>query len=262
METYRFDLAAKAIYEFVWDELCDWYLELTKPILNSDETPEKTLRGARYTLLSILEETLRLAHPFLPFITEEIWQQIPRSIRGTGDSIMLQPFPEANEAFADDDAVKDVAWIKQVVTGVRNIRGEMDISIAKPIPILFFNADESDKRCLAEYHDLLSFLLNPEELTLLSNDEALPVSSTYLVGEMQLLVPMKGLIDLESEVARLNKEIEKREKERNRADAKVNNPNFAKKAPAEVVQKERDKVAELSSAIEKLEQQRSRIEKL
>jgi valyl-tRNA synthetase len=262
MDTYRFDLASKAIYEFVWDEFCDWYLELSKPILNAATSPEATLRGTRHTLLSVLESTLRLAHPFLPFISEEIWQQIPGSIRGTGDTIMLQLYPEPDTGLIDEEAIKDVAWIKKVVTGVRNIRGEMDISIAKAIPILFHNGDDEDKRCLEAYRELLSFLVNPEELTMLSNDATLPVSSTYLVGEMQLLVPMSGLIDKDAEVSRLDKEIDRKEKERQRADGKVNNPNFVEKAPEAVVQKERDKVLELSSAIEKLQQQKSRIENL
>jgi valyl-tRNA synthetase len=262
MDTHRFDLASKAIYEFVWDEFCDWYLELSKPILNSKTSPEATIRGTRHTLLTVLESTLRLAHPFLPFITEEIWQQIPGSIRGPGTTIMLEQYPEPEAGLIDEKAIKDVAWIKKVVTGVRNIRGEMDISIAKAIPILFHNGDDADKRCLEAYRDLLSFLVNPEELTMLPNDASLPVSSTYLVGEMQLLVPMSGLIDKDAEVSRLDKEIDRKEKEKQRADGKVNNPNFVEKAPEAVVQKERDKVIELSSAIEKLQQQKLRIESL
>jgi len=262
MDTYRFDLASKAIYEFVWDEFCDWYLELSKPILNSKTSPEATIRGTRHTLLTVLESTLRLAHPFLPFITEEIWQQIPGSIRGPGTTVMLGQYPEPEPDLIDENAIKDVAWIKKVVTGVRNIRGEMDISIAKAIPILFHNGDAADKRRFEAYRDLLSFLVNPEELTMLPNDASLPVSSTYLVGEMQLLVPMSGLIDKDAEVSRLDKEIDRKEKERRRADGKVNNPNFVEKAPAAVVQKERDKVVELSSAIEKLQQQKLRIESL
>lgn len=262
MDTYRFDLAAKAIYEFVWDEFCDWYLELSKPILNSAASPANTVRGTRHTLLSVLENTLRLAHPFLPFITEEIWQQIPESIRGTADTIMLQQYPEPIEDLIDEEAIKDVDWIKSVVTGVRNIRGEMDISIAKPIPILFYNGDDSDRQRLEEYRNLLSFLINPAELTMLPNDAVLPVSSTYLVGEMQLLVPMSGLIDKEAEVMRLDKEIDRKSKEKQRADGKIKNPNFVEKAPEEVVQKERNKVLELSSAIDKLQQQKSRIESL
>jgi len=262
MDTHRFDLASRAIYEFVWDQFCDWYLELSKPILNSKASPANTVRSTRHTLLTVLESTLRLAHPFLPFITEEIWQQIPESIRGSGETIMLQPYPDPDESLVDEEAILDVAWIKNVVTGVRNIRGEMDISISRPIPVLFYNAGDSDRRCLKAYRNLLSFLINPEELTMLSNDATLPVSSTYLVGEMQLLVPMSGLIDKDAELTRLDKEIDRKSKERQRADGKINNPNFVEKAPDEVVQKERDKVFELSSAIDKLEQQKLRIENL
>lgn len=262
MRTYRFDLAAKAIYEFVWDEFCDWYLELTKPILNSPKTPADTIRGTQHTLLTVLEETLRLAHPFLPFITEELWQQIPQTIRAAGDTIMLQPYPEENASLIDEDAIRDVAWIKDVVTGARNIRGEMDIPIARAIPILFHNGNKTDKRRLEEYRNLLTFLLNPEELTMLPDGATLPVSSTYLVGEMQLLVPMSGLIDKDAEVLRLDKEIDRKIKERQRADGKINNPNFVEKAPQEVVQKERDKVQNLSSAIDKLVAQKARIESL
>ena len=262
MDTYRFDLAAKAIYEFVWDELCDWYLELSKPILNHESSSELELRGTRYTLLSILEETLRLAHPFLPFITEEIWQQIPLSIRGSTGTIMLQSYPEADDNKIDQNAVDDVAWLKNVVTGTRNIRGEMDISMARPIPVLFYNSDETDRRRLEENRNLLEFLIKPEELTILPDSATLPVAATHLVGEMQLLVPMSGLIDKQVEIARLDKEIERMQKERTRADGKINNPKFVDKAPAEIVQKERDKVEELGSAIEKLQDQKIRMENL
>jgi valyl-tRNA synthetase len=262
MDTYRFDLAAKAIYEFVWDELCDWYLELSKPVLNSENSSEAELRGTRHTLLSILEQTLRLAHPFLPFMTEEIWQQIPLGIRSPSETVMLENYPEVDESQIDQNALDDVAWLKNVVTGTRNIRGEMDISMAKPIPVLFHNSDSSDQRRLEDTRFLLEFLIKPEELTILPNDATLPVAATHLVGEMQLLVPMSGLIDKEVEISRLDKEIERMQKERVRADGKINNPNFVDKAPAEVVQKERDKLDELGSAIEKLQEQKVRMETL
>ncbi len=262
METYRFDLAAKALYEFIWAEFCDWYLELSKPVLNSEQATAEEKRGAEYTLLTILEGTLRLAHPFLPFTTEEIWQHIPEAIRGSADTVMLQPYPEAEDALVDEEAIADMTWIKEVVTGIRNIRGEMDISLSKPIPVLFHNGDERDKRLLDSYRSLLEFLIKPEELTMLANDTALPVSATHLVGEMQMLVPMSGLIDKAAEIVRLQKEIERLTKEQKRADGKINNPDFVKKAPPEVVQKERDKLADISSAITKLQLQKSNIENL
>jgi valyl-tRNA synthetase len=262
MDTHRFDLAAKAIYEFVWDELCDWYLELCKPVLYSDESSEAARRGAQQTLLKTLEATLRLAHPFLPFMTEEIWQQLPQTIRGSGETIMLQMFPEPDDAKRDEEAVADIEWLKAVVTGSRNIRGEMDISYATPIPILFHKGNEADKARLEKYSSLLEFLVKPERLEWLEGDEEVPVAATHLVGDMQVLVPMSGLIDKEAELARLDKEIDRKQKDKSRAEAKINNPNFVEKAPPEVVQKEKDKLEDLASALEQLEQQKTRVASL
>ena len=259
MATYRFDLAAKAIYEFVWDELCDWYLELSKPMLLSTDVSIEAQRGARHTLLSVLEQTLRLAHPFIPFMTEEIWQQIPRSIRGQGETIMLQAFPEANATAVDLTAEGDIQWIKAIVTGTRNIRGEMDISFARPIPVLFANGSDADKARLEAHRPLLTFLIKPERLEWLAATDEVPVSATQLVGDMQLLVPMNGLIDKDAEITRLDKEIDKKRAEIGRAEGKINNPSFVDKAPAEVVQKEKDKVQDLGFAIAQLQEQKARV---
>ena len=259
METYRFDLAAKAIYEFIWDELCDWYLELTKPLLLATDVSPELQRGARHTLLSVLEQTLRLAHPFIPFMTEEIWQQVPESIRGQGETIMLEAFPEADPAAIDSEAEADIKWIKSIVTGIRNIRGEMDISFAQPIPVLFANGNEQDQLRLEAYRPLLTFLIKPERLHWLNPGDDIPVSATQLVGDMQLLVPMSGLIDKDAEITRLDKEIIRKQTEVERAQAKINNPSFVDRAPAAVVQKEKDKVQDLGQAIAQLLEQRKRI---
>ena len=262
MQTYRYDLAAKAIYEFVWDELCDWYLELTKPVLYNEAATAESVRATQFTLLSVLEATLRLAHPFLPFMTEEIWQQLPEEIRGGGETIMLQSFPEADDNLINENATADVAWLKAVVTASRNIRGEMDISFAKEIPILFKNGNDTDKARLERYESLLNFLIKPESLTWLEAGDDTPVSATHLVGEMQVLVPMSGLIDKGAEVDRLNKEIDRKEKERARAEGKINNPSFVDRAPADVVQKEKDKLVDLATALQQLIAQRERVESL
>ncbi|MEX2327296.1 MAG: valine--tRNA ligase [Pseudomonadales bacterium] len=262
MDTYRFDLAAKAIYEFIWDEFCDWYLELCKPVLYSEQSTQAARRGAQLTLLNTLEATLRLAHPFIPFMTEEIWQQLPKSIRGTGETIMLQLYPAVDTAHEDQEAVADIAWLKAVVTGSRNIRGEMDISFAKPIPILLYNGNEKDQARLEKYRSLLEFLVKPESLTWLEPGDDIPVAATHLVGDMQLLVPMSGLIDKDAEIARLDKEIDRKRKDKTKAENKINNPNFVDKAPKEVVQKEKDRLTELVSALEKLEVQKSRVASL
>ena len=256
METYRFDLAAKEIYEFVWDEFCDWYLELTKPVLNSDDASQAQKLGTQQTLARILESILRLAHPFLPFLTEELWQKLPSTVRLSGDTIMLQPFPVADENLINDAASKDINWLKTVVTGVRNIRGEMDISPAREVPILFSNGSAEDQDRLNKFTQELSFLVRPESLTWLGDNAEKPMSATALVGEMKLLVPMAGLIDKEAELARLDKEIDRKQRDREKTEGKINNPSFVEKAPEEVVQKERDKLQDLDSALEKLNEQR------
>ncbi|MBO6657307.1 MAG: valine--tRNA ligase [Pseudomonadales bacterium] len=259
MDTYRFDLASKALYEFVWDEFCDWYLELTKPILNSDETSEAQKRGTRQTLARTLESILRLAHPFLPFITEELWQQMPTTVRDSGDTIMLQPFPPSITSNIHEDAEANIEWLKKVVTGVRNIRGEMDISPVKEVPILFADGAASDKARLEKYAPLLKFLVRPESLTWLDAGDDKPLAATALVGDMELLVPMAGLIDKDAELARLDKEIDRKEKDRALTEGKINNPNFVEKAPEDVVQKERDKLQELDNALQKLQEQRASV---
>ncbi|HIE85631.1 MAG: valine--tRNA ligase [bacterium] len=262
METYRFDLAAKEIYEFVWDEFCDWYLELTKPILNSDDATQAQKLGTQQTLARILESVLRLAHPFLPFLTEELWQKVPSTVRLSGDTIMLQPFPVADEKLISDAASKDVDWLKTVVTGVRNIRGEMDISPARQVPILFSNGSIEDQERLDKFSRELTFLARPESLTWLGDNAEKPMSATALVGEMELLVPMAGLINKEAELARLDKEIDRKQKDRAKTEGKINNPSFVEKAPEEVVQKERDKLQDLDSALEKLNEQRVSIDEI
>ena len=262
METYRFDLAAKEIYEFVWDEFCDWYLELTKPILNSDDATQAQKLGTQQTLARILESVLRLAHPFLPFLTEELWQKVPSTVRLSGDTIMLQPFPVADEKLISDAASKDVDWLKTVVTGVRNIRGEMDISPARQVPILFSNGSTEDQERLDKFTRELTFLVRPESLNWLGDNAEKPMSATALVGEMELLVPMAGLIDKEAELARLDKEIDRKQKDRAKTEGKINNPSFVEKAPEEVVQKERDKLKDLDSALEKLNEQRVSINEI
>ena len=256
METYRFDLAAKEIYEFVWDEFCDWYLELTKPVLNSDDASQAQKLGTQQTLGRILESILRLAHPFLPFLTEELWQKLPSTVRLSGDTIMLQPFPVADENLINDAVSKDINWLKTVVTGVRNIRGEMDISPAREVPILFSNGSAEDQDRLNKFTEELSFLVRPESLTWLGDNAEKPMSATALVGEMKLLVPMAGLIDKEAELIRLEREIDRKQKDRAKTQGKINNPSFVEKAPEEVVQKERDKLQDLDSALGKLNEQR------
>jgi len=262
IESYRFDLASQALYDFIWNEYCSWYLELTKPILNSDDFSEAQKKGTRRTLIRVLETTLRLAHPLMPFITEEIWQRIKDLADTEGDSIMLAAMPMCDESQIDTQAVADVEWLKGVIEGVRNIRGEMNISPAKSIPLFFANGSDNDQRCLQENEKFLTRLASLETVTWLSEADTAPMSATGLVGEMEILVPMAGLIDKDAESARLNKEIDKITKDMARVEGKLNNPKFVDKAPAEVVQKEKDKLADMQSAIGKLAEQLQKIASL
>ena len=259
METYRFDLAAKSIYEFIWDQFCDWYVELSKPVLNAAEGDPAVRRGTRQTLAKTMEAIFRLSHPFLPFLTEELWQRLPENVRGDGATLMLQPYPVADDSLINPSAIADVDWLKKVVSGVRNIRGEMDISPAKPIPVLFFNGSSSDQERLGRFRDLLDFLIRPESISWMTDDSHKPAAATALVGQMELMVPIAGLIDKQAELARLDKEIDRRQKDRQKAENKINNPDFVEKAPAEVVSKERDKLQELEAVLGKLIEQRTSV---
>jgi valyl-tRNA synthetase len=256
---YRFDLASQAIYEFVWNEYCDWYLELSKPVLWDDNADPALKKGTRRTLIRVLETTLRMAHPLMPFITEEIWQQIKTLAGAEGDTIMLQPYPEADQNRVDNEATSDIEWLKSVIIGIRNIRGEMNISPGKLLPVYFNNGSEEDQRRLNANQQFLAKLAHLETTTWLNPDEKAPMSATALVGNMEILVPMAGLIDKDAEIARLNKEAEKLQKELERVKGKLSNEKFVSKAPVEVVDKEKARLVEMESTLSKLAQQKKAI---
>src|SRR5690554_5925020 len=262
LEQFRFDLAAQAIYEFIWNEYCDWYLELSKPVLWDESAPAERQRGTRRTLVRVLEAALRLAHPFMPFITEEIWQRVAPLAGKQGDTIMLQPYPEADASSVDQQALADIEWLQGVIIGVRNIRGEMDISPAKPIPVLFRNGNAEDKRRLEENSRFLKTLAKLESIQWLEAGDEAPPAATQLAAGMEILVPMAGLIDKDAEIARLSKEIDKADKEIGRLQGKLGNESFVAKAPADVVEKERAKLADMNSARDKLQEQLEKIKAL
>lgn len=259
LDAFRFDLATQALYEFVWDEYCAWYLELVKPVLWDENASLERQRGTRRTLARVLEVVLRLAHPFMPFITEEIWQRLKAPAGVQGETLMLQPWPVANEARIDAAAEGDIEWVKALMLGVRQIRGEMKISMAKRIDIIVANASAEDQRRLADFEPLLNKLAKLESVRVLASGEEAPMSATTLVGEMEVLVPMAGLIDKDAELARLDKEIGRLEGEVKRVGGKLGNEGFVAKAPAEVLAKERAKLAEAEQALAKLVDQRQRI---
>ncbi|KMT66403.1 valine--tRNA ligase [Catenovulum maritimum] len=260
LDNYRFDLAANTAYEFTWNQFCDWYLELTKPVLNSGTEAQQ--RATRYTLITVLEKLLRLMHPLIPYITDAIWKNVAPLTGVNQDTIMLQAFPTFDANKVDEAAMADLDWVKQFILGIRNIRGEMDISPNKPLNTFIKNASAEDKRRLTENQGFLQGLAKLESITVLNEGDEAPVSSAALVGEMSILIPMAGLIDVEAELARIDKNIEKIAKDLARVEGKLKNDNFVSKAPAAVIDKEKAKLAEMQTAISKLEEQKSTIKAL
>ena len=265
IQSYRFDLATQALYDFIWNEYCDWYLELSKPVLWDENGDEVVKTGTRRTLVRVLEATLRLAHPLLPFITEEIWQNVAPFAGIPVDSkstIMLQPYPIADSHQIDENALQDIDWLKKVIVGVRNIRGEMNISPATALNVFFTRGDDNDQRRIDENHQFLSKLANLASITWLDDPSKAPLSATALAGELEILVPMAGLIDISAELARLDREIDKISLEAKKLSGKLGNEKFVSNAPTEVVAKERQKLTDFESSLSQLQQKRSSIAEL
>ncbi len=252
---YRFDLAAQALYEFTWNEYCDWYLELSKPVLLNTDSSEALKRGTRYTLVTVLESLLRLMHPIMPYITEEIWQRIAPLAGKQGDTIMLQAYPEYAENLVDEAAIADVEWLKQFIISVRTIRGEMNIAPSKALPVLLRHGNAQDQQRLADNQAFLQTLAKLASIQWLESTDEAPQAATALVGEMEILIPLAGLIDVSAELVRLEKEMDKLDKELQRTRGKLSNPNFVDKAPEAVVAKEKQRLTENEAALQQLQQQ-------
>ncbi|MCY9848415.1 valine--tRNA ligase [Pectobacterium jejuense] len=253
LDGYRFDIAANILYEFTWNQFCDWYLELTKPVMNGGSEAE--LRGTRHTLVTVLEALLRLAHPIIPFITETIWLRV-KALKGiSADTIMLQPFPEFDAAQEDTLALNDLEWIKQAIIAVRNIRAEMNIAPGKPLEVLLRDVTGEAQRRVEENRSFIQTLARLESITLLPSGDKGPVSVTKLIDGAELLIPMAGLIDKAAELDRLTKEVAKIEAEIERIESKLSNEGFVARAPEAVVAKEREKLDGYAVAKAKLLEQ-------
>jgi len=259
VETYRLDLAAKDLYEFIWNEYCDWYLELSKPILQDDKLSDEEKALTRNTLLTVLEALLRCLHPIIPFITEEIWQKVGPLTGKDGDTIMLQPYPDPADYAVDDAAEEELHWITDFILGLRQIRGEMDISPGKPLPVLMQDASDSDKELFNRHEIYLSKLARLESSSFLDAGETPPPSATALLGGMKILVPMAGLIDVEAERARLDKAMQKVSTDLQKLQGKLGNQKFVENAPEAVVAKERQRAEELEREIGLLNDQLERL---
>lgn len=247
---YRFDLATQTLYEFSRNDYCDWYLELSKPILYSDNYSEPQKIAARHTLVNVLETSMRLLHPMMPFISEEIWQRLKPMTTHQAESIMICKFPQADSKLIDEKALHDLQWIQTLSTCIRRIHGELNISPAKPIKVLLKNMQAKDKQCLNEY---ANYICSLDKLELIAQAEKNPpLSATGLADNMQVLVPLAGLIDLDAELQRLSKTINKYTQDIQRLNGKLNNAKFVNNAPAEVVEKEKEKLAAAQESLQKL----------
>lgn len=259
VDNYRFDMASSALYEFIWNEYCDWYLELSKPVLWDEESSEAAKRGTRQTLIRVLETWLRLLHPMMPFITEEVWQTVGPLAGKSGPSIMLQPYPLADDSDIDSLASEDIEWLKAVIVGIRNIRGEMNIPPGKALTVLLRNGSAEDVRRLTQNSQYLRKLAKLEDISWLPQGTEAPMAATALAGELEILVPIAGLIDKDAEITRLDREIGKLDSDISRLRGKLSNAAFVDKAPAAVVNKEREKLQAQEQALETLRDQLQRI---
>ncbi|MBY6017956.1 valine--tRNA ligase [Halomonas denitrificans] len=258
MNGYRFDIAANIAYEFTWNQFCDWYLELTKPVLQNGSEAQQ--RGTRHTLLTVLEGLLRAMHPLMPYITEEIWQTVAPMIGKGGDTIMLMPYPEFDDSLVNESAKAELEWIKQFIVAVRNVRGELNVGPSKPLNVLLKNAGEQELARIDANRIMLTRLANLESIEVLEGDA--PMSTTQIIGEMELLIPMAGLIDVDAELARIDKQIAKLAQDADRVEKKLSNQGFLAKAPEAVVAKEQAKLDEAKRDIAKLEEQKTQLKAL
>ncbi len=257
LDEYRLDLMSHVLYEFVWHDYCDWYLELSKPLLNNKETKA----GSQATLIKVLNEILTLLHPIVPFITEEIFEQSQSLLGRKSNSLMNEPYPSVENTLRSESAEIETRWVQTFILGIRQIRGEMNIAPSKPLPCFIENANEADLDYLEKNANILSTLAKLEDIKVLENEDA-PESATTLVGEMKILIPLAGLINKEQEIARLNKEIDKLNKQIIRFKGKLSNEKFVSGAPETVVQKEREKLASAQSTIADLTEQLEKISAL
>jgi valyl-tRNA synthetase len=256
---YRMDLVAQAIYDFTWHEFCDWYLELSKPVLQSDDSTDEQKRGTRRTLIEVLEELLRLLHPIMPFITEEIWATVAPIAGREGDTIMWQPFPAGGTHATGPAVEEEIEWVKDIIVGIRNIRGEMDISPGKSLPVWFENASKTDFEYAEQNMHLLERVGRIESVRPRKKSDEGTATATSMRGEMILHVPMAGIIDIDAEKARLGKLRERAETDLALVRTRLENPDFVNNAPPDVVTKNKQQLAELELKISQFDEQLARL---
>ncbi|HSN73011.1 MAG TPA: class I tRNA ligase family protein, partial [Steroidobacteraceae bacterium] len=257
---YRFDLAAQALYEFAWYEFCDWYLELSKPALQSGETSPAARRGTRHTLVTVLEGYLRLLHPLMPFITEEIWQRVAPLAGRSGSTIMCAPYPEPDDFPRDAQAESRIAAIRALVLGARQIRGQLDVPQSRAVPIYVIASQLVDVEVAMSAEALIRAVGNISTIEFVSSESDAPPSALAIIEGRSIFVPLRDLIDdPAAELRRLEKRAERVRQDLGRSTGKLANASFVANAPAEVVERERSRVAELERELSALEEQRRRV---
>jgi valyl-tRNA synthetase len=261
LDAYRFDLAAQAMYEFVWYEFCDWYLELSKPVLQAQDATAQLKRGTRRTLVEVLDASLRLLHPLMPFITEEIWQRVGRLAGRKGPTIMLQPYPAAADFAVDDEAGRQVALLQAVVLGVRQIRGELDVPHSRTTPVYVRTDRPGDAAAVAALSDTIVRVGNLESVTIVASEDELPPCAVAIIAGRTILAPFARLVDdVSAEIARLEKRHARAAQDRDKCVAKLANEKFVANAPSEVVAQERERIAEFERQLAQLAEQMRRLE--
>lgn len=258
-DNFRFDLLAQTLYEFTWNQYCDWYLELSKCVLNDKNASVKQLCGTRLTLLEVLEMLLRLMHPVMPFITEEIWHRVAPLLDIKGNTIMLQPYPQFNKTEEHNDIQQKIEWMQRVINAIRNVRSEMGVTPAKKIRVVLDKGDDLDRKRLDDCLNYIKTLARVKEIQWQEDRLDIGACATAIVDHLEIHLPLAGLIDQQTEMTRLSKEIAKLKKEKTNAEQKLQNPNYVNKAPPEVVAKEREKLQQVRLNLEKLQTQYERI---
>jgi len=256
---YRFDLAAQALYQFTWNEYCDWYLELSKVVLTDANASAEAQRGTRHTLVNVLETLLRLLHPLMPFITEEIWLRVAPLTGNQASTVMLQPYPRSNPVQIDNAASEEMGWVMGVIGAARTIRAERDIAPSKTLPVFLADGSAREHGWLRQNEQYLKLLARMESLTWLDAGQSAPESAMELVGSMKVLIPLGALIDKHAELARIKKEIEKKEKDLAKERGKLANADFVARAPAAVVDEVKGRIVEFEAALAKLAAQHKQV---
>jgi len=262
IEQYRFDHAAQTLYDFVWNEYCDWYLELSKPVLWDDTSSNELRQGTLRTLLEVLETILRLMHPLMPFITEEIWQNVAPRLGISGDTIMLAQWPEADHELINSNAEAEMEWLKSIIVAVRTIRSESNIPPGDELGLILGNTVADDRARVTRHTQALAKLAKVASITIAKPGEEQPPTLSALAGTIEVMVPMAGVIDVDKELARLDKELDRLTAEQGRLVGKLSNDNFVARAPADVVDKERAKLADIETSISSVTAQKSKMEEL